>query len=380
MTRQTRRIPLPSSSPTARRDVLFHDYGPADGRPKAYIQAALHADEIPGLLVAHHLTHLLDAAEDAGAIKGRITLAPYANPIGLDQWVNNYHPGRYELMGGGNFNRNWPDLTPGAAETLEGKLGTDAAANIALIRAALLETVEGWPAVTEMAAWRQVMAREAIDADIVLDLHCDLESLMHVYMLAVHWPEFDDLTRALESRAVLLADDSGGGCFDEAMALPWIRLAKRFPEAAIPPACFATTLELRGQADVSDEQAAFDAAAIFGFLQRRGLIDGEPPALPEPLCEGTRLEACDVVKSPAAGVLAYKAELGETVSKGQVVAELVDPAATDTATARQEIRSATLGLLLTRQLHKYVAPEDSVAKVVGTVVLENRKTGALMED
>ncbi len=379
MPRQIRRVGLPSNSPAARRAVIFRDYGAPEARPKVYIHAAIHADEIPGLLVAQHLTRLFDEAEAAGAIDGRITLAPYANPIGLDQWVNSYHPGRYELMGGGNFNRNWRDLTPEAAERLDGKLGRDEAANVALIRETLLSVVEGWPASIEMDAWRQVLAREAIDADIVLDLHCDLESLMHVYLLAAHWPRFADLPSELGSRGTLLSDDSGGGCFDEAMALPWLRLAQRFPEAAIPPACFATTVELRGQADVSDDLAEADAKALFRFLQRHGVIAGDPGPAPEALCEATRLEACDVVKSPAAGVLAYKAALGERVGKGQVIAELVDPAAEDPAKARVPVFSNTDGLLLTRKLHKYVAPGASIAKIVGKERLENRRTGALME-
>ena len=379
MPRQTRRVPLPSNSIGAQRTVLFHDYGPAEARPKAYIQAAIHADEIPGLLVGHHLTRMLDAAEAEGAITGRITLAPYANPIGLDQWVNRYHPGRYELMGGGNFNRNWPDLTPEAATRLEGKLGADEATNVALIRQTLLEVVEDWPAQREMEAWRRVLAREALDADLVLDLHCDIEALMHVYLLTVHWPEFEDLHRELGSRGTLLSDDSGGGSFDEAMALPWLRLAKRFPEAAIPPACFSTTVELRGQHDVSDELAEADAAALYRFLQRRGLVAGDPGPLSAPACEATRLEACDVVKAPAAGVLAYKVGLGEWVSKGQVIAELVDPAAEDPSDARTAIRSVTDGLLLTRVQHKYVAPGESIGKVVGSEPLAHRRAGSLLE-
>ena len=46
MPRQTRRVPLPSNSIGAQRAVLFHDYGAPDARPKAYLQAAIHAGEI----------------------------------------------------------------------------------------------------------------------------------------------------------------------------------------------------------------------------------------------------------------------------------------------------------------------------------------------
>ena len=379
MPRQTRRISLPSTSLVASRHVTFHNYGAPDARPKAYLQAAIHANEIPGLLVMHHLTRLLDEADSAGAIQGRITLAPYANPIGLDQWVSGQHIGRYELRGGGNFNRNWPDLVPAVLESLDGNLGADAEANVGLIRRALAQAVEGIEPASELAALRRTLYREAVDADVVLDLHCDDESLLHCYFLAVHWPEAADLASDLGSHAVLLSDDSGGGCFDEGLGLPWLRLAERFPEAAIPPACLAATIELRGQADVSDALAEADAAALFRFLQRRGLVAGEPAPPPAALCEATHLEACDVIKATRAGVVSYRLELGERVAAGQAIADLIDPAAEDPEAARQTVVSGTDGLLFTRQLHKYVTAGTVLAKVAGSQRLDHRHTGNLME-
>ena len=96
------------SSGTA-RSLVVHRYGAAGARPKAYLQASLHADETPPMLVAHHLAALLDDAARADRIAGEIVLVPAANPIGLDQNVAGTHVGRYELAGGGNFNLQ--DLT-----------------------------------------------------------------------------------------------------------------------------------------------------------------------------------------------------------------------------------------------------------------------------
>lgn len=58
---------------------------------RVYIQATLHADEIPGLLVAHHLIKLLDAAERNNEIQQKITIVPFANPIGLSQQILETH-------------------------------------------------------------------------------------------------------------------------------------------------------------------------------------------------------------------------------------------------------------------------------------------------
>ena len=113
MTKSVERYPLAHVSPGTRREVLVHRYGQDSGGNKAYLQASIHADETPALLTLHHLLRLLDRADRDGAITGEIVIVPYANPIGLDQFVNAGHTGRYELAGGGNFNRNWPDLSEG---------------------------------------------------------------------------------------------------------------------------------------------------------------------------------------------------------------------------------------------------------------------------
>lgn len=55
-------IPLPSPSPGTDRNIKVITYGDSNARPKVYIQTALHADEIPGMVMVHHLRRLLDQA------------------------------------------------------------------------------------------------------------------------------------------------------------------------------------------------------------------------------------------------------------------------------------------------------------------------------
>jgi predicted deacylase len=379
-TRQSERIPLGAGRPGTQRDLLVHRFGDPDARPKAYLQAALHADETPALLVAHHLLGLLDAADARGEIAGQVVLVPYANPVGLDQIVNRRLSGRFELSGGGNFNRNWPDIFEPLCDRVAGELGDDAAANVATIRRAINDLMAGLSATSELERLRLSLARLAADADLVLDLHCDDDSLMHLYLLAAHWPDGKVLAAELGCRAILLADESGGGSFDESFATLWTRLAARFPERPIPAACLASTVELRGQADVSDALAERDARALYRALQHHGLIAGEPGPPPELACEATRLEACDVVEAPAAGVLSYAVELGQSVRAGDTIAWLVDPAAEDPEDGRQAIAARSDGLVLNRRLHKYVVAGFSVAKVVGTAPLPWRSAGQLLSE
>ena len=379
MSPRTETLPLLTASPGTSRVLTVHRFGAAGARPKAYLQAALHADETPGLLVQHHLFGLLAEAEARGDLTGEVVMVPYANPIGLAQFENGTHLGRYEAGGGGNFNRNWPDLFTPIAEALAEQLGSDAAANVAAIRAAQREHLASQSAGSELQSLRLALAGLAADADLVLDLHCDDESLMHLFLIPAHWPQAADLAADLGCRAVLLAEDSGGQSFDETFSTPWTRLAARYPQHPIPAACLAATVELRGTADVDDATAARDAQALFHALQRFGVIAGEAPPPPAPLCEATRLDATDSVRAPAAGVLAYAVAMGERVAAGDTIAWIVDPTMPPDE-ARTPVTTRASGLVLSRRMQRYVRPGMAIAKVVGETPLPHRQGGYLLED
>ncbi|MCB1635644.1 MAG: succinylglutamate desuccinylase/aspartoacylase family protein, partial [Xanthomonadales bacterium] len=67
---QSRRHSLTPASPGTQRELLSLHFGPTDRGRKVYIQASLHADELPGMLVAHHLRRQLSRLEAAGALQG----------------------------------------------------------------------------------------------------------------------------------------------------------------------------------------------------------------------------------------------------------------------------------------------------------------------
>ncbi|WP_119299496.1 succinylglutamate desuccinylase/aspartoacylase family protein [Dongia deserti] len=364
MSHRIETIALPAMSPGTQRTLKVHRFGTSGARPKAYLQAALHADELPGMLAAHHLLGLLRAADARGEIKGEIVLVPVANPIGLGQNMLTVHAGARYARGGGDFNRDWPDLFEGLRERVEPQLGNDEAANVRVIRAALADTIASMPNHDELSALCQILMGFAYDADIVLDLHCDDEALQHVYMMPQHWPEGADLAAELGAAACLLCDDSGLFCFDETFSLPFTKLRKELGDRfSIPAACFAATVEFRGQSDVFDKLAEKDAAALLRFLQRRKLIAGDPGPLPAP-CEAKKLDFVEMVEVPVAGLVAYKAELGERVKSGDLVAEIVDPMADDPVKARTPIRARRDGLILTRCLKKLAAPGDTIMMIV----------------
>ena len=380
MTKSIERIPLPAPSPGTAQSLTVFRYGAIGARPKAYLHASLHADETPPMLVAHHLAALLDAAAREGRIAGEIVLVPVANPIGLDQTVAGTHVGRYELAGGGNFNRGFPDLTEAVAKRLTGMLGPDEAMNARAVREALAAAIGSVEPQGPLAHMRRALMRLAVDADIVLDLHCDAESLPHLHIATANWPAGADLAAELGSRAQLVSVDPGGSAFEDTMSGHWRKLRERFGAAhPIPQGCFASTVELRGRADVDDGLARADAEALMRFLMRRGVVRGEPGPLPPPAGDGVPFEAVDMVRAPVAGIVAYRCGLGDQVKKGDVIADIVDPMAEDPRAARTPVSTRTDGFILTRRDDKLVRPGQVIAKVVGREVLPGR-TGLLLED
>lgn len=383
MTKSVERVALGGASLGTARHLMVHRYRPAKAPTssrKIYIQASLHADELPGMMAAHHLLHLLDAADRDGGIHSEIVVVPVANPIGLAQVINGSHAGRSDLAGNGNFNRHWPDLFAGLQDRVMGKLGTDPKINASIIKKAIAEDLAERQALDEAEQLKLTLTRLAHDADMVIDIHCDDDSLMHLYMPADHWPDYQDLAAELGAVACLTANDSGSFCFDETFAMPWDKLRRAVGEKyPIPSGPFVTTVELRGQPDVFDEFGAKDAKAIFRFLQRHGVLAGDPGPAPDLLCTATPLDAADVPRSPASGLLAYKRNLGDWVKKGDLLAELINPLAENVNEARIPLTAANDGMILSRRQNKLVRAGDYINMVVGTEVLAHR-TAKLMTD
>ena len=118
----------------AQREVLSLHFGTRGQGQKIYLQAGLHADEHPGMLVLHHLKSRLLALEAAGRLSGEVVLVPIANPIGLGNYVFGRQLGRFELSSRENFNRHYLDLAELVRQQVAAELGQDGAVNVALIR------------------------------------------------------------------------------------------------------------------------------------------------------------------------------------------------------------------------------------------------------
>jgi predicted deacylase len=347
---------------TARQIHSFH-YGPQHGACKIYVQAALHADELPGMLVAWYLKQRLSELEKAGLLLGEIVVVPVANPIGLAQVLMDTPLGRYEFESGQNFNRWFVDLGQQVGDAIETQLNADPQHNLQLIRSTLRSALNAQTASTQLQSLRLTLQRLACDADMVLDLHCDFESVEHLYTTPEAWQQVELLSRYLGAQASMLATDSGGQSFDECFTLVWWQLQQRFGDRfAIPMGSFSVTVELRGQADVNHALASRDCQALINYLIYFGAIAGDVTPAPELLYPATPLAAVEPVTTPTGGLLVFCAQPGEYVEAGQLIAEIIDPI----SDAVMPIHCQNSGLLYARSLRRIATAGMAIAHVAGT--------------
>ena len=367
-------LELVSASPGLHHSLQVLRFGQPGASPKAMIQAALHADEVPALLVARYLREALTELDAAGALRGEVVLVPYANPLGLAQHLMGQHQGRFDLRDGVNFNRQVPDVSATVAQAVQGRLGDDAAANVRLVRAALRDAVAALHAQRPVDDLKLQLLRLAIDADIVLDLHCDSDAVLHLYGLTPQADLCAELGALMGAQAILLATESGDSPFDEACSRPWLVVQQQHPGHPVPLACFSSTVELRGEADTSHVLAQEDAQAIIHFLRRRGVLAGAVsglPKLPAARCEATPLAGSEAVVAPRSGILVFQQEPGAWVEAGAVVADLVDAQ----TGAIQPLRALSAGVLYARAATRWATPGQRVAKIAGRTLL---RTGKLL--
>lgn len=348
---------LSPASGTQRTLHSLHYGRPGVGK-KIYIQASLHADEMPGMLVAHHLRRMLNEIESKDGILGEVVLVPMANPIGLDQTVMHYQLGRFELASMHNFNRRFPDFFALLEGRLPGLLGPNAATNVRALRLAMREVLLAQTPTTELESLRQILLLLAHDADVVLDLHCDYEAILHLYVEQAYLSHSEALQAYLGAETVLFVNGAQGDSFDESLGSPWWQWRAAFAEYPVPLSCFCATVELRGQSDVAHALAEQDAQNLVYYMQYLGILAGTPPAPPAPRCWPTPLAGNAPVHAPHAGVLVFLQDVGADVQAGQAIAHIVDPVQGQVSAvcspiagrlyARHNVRWATRGMEIAR--------------------------------
>lgn len=317
--------------------------------PAAYLQAALHAGELPGTVAIDALMPLLARAEAEGRIKGSITVVPWANPVGRAQYLFGELEGRFHLPNRVNFNRDFPLIDKPDVS--------------------LLPPEEDLPTIDQRLKAR--LLRLSVGHDIVLDLHCDDESTAYLYVPAVLWPAMQDCAAAMGVEAVLLWEGESGSAFEEASLQPYLDSDRARLENLV-----VTTVEYRGIADVDGATAEADAAGLYRLLVTRGVITDTTVVKPGRF-EGVvaPLENIDMVPAPKAGALLYDAKPGDWVKKGDRLATIVN--APGEPGGRVEIFAPQDGYILTRRSHRITRKGDDLVKLVGSKRSDDARSGTL---
>ena len=269
-----------------------------------------------------------------------------------------------------NFNRHYPDLAAAVEPAVREVLGMDAQANVLAVRQAMGTYLKNWQPDTELQSLRRTLLTLAHDADYVLDLHCDCEGVLHFYTEEACWPHLQELAHFLGAQAILLAKSSGNRPIDECLSGAWWQLADRLKANGVdvgigvplPQGCCSTTIELRGELDVSHAWAKNDALAIMAWLQHQGVLTGsQPPAVPAALCAATPLAGSESLHAPGPGVVVFAADIGQMLKVGDLVAEVIDPIANQT----HRVCAGVAGVFYARIRDRYITAGGELGKIAG---------------
>jgi uncharacterized protein len=305
----------------------------AGSGPPVYLQAALHAQELPGVAALHFLIPMLLKAEEEGRLRSAITIVPHANPIGLAQGLLHDQHGRFDFESLVNFNRNFP-LPGGPA--FDETFGSA----VQFLKSRLLAL--------------------ALEAEIVLDLHCDDEGPVYLYVPSPCWPKAAALADALGAAAVLTWEGEGGGAFEDAVVKDWL---SKSADGTLPGK-LVSTVELRGMSDVGPVTGKADGKALYNYLVAIGAVKGaiQPSEMRrKPLVRSQ--EFVDMLRTPVPGTILYHVEPGKPVKAGTLIAEILfRPGQIDETF---KIRAPRDGFLLTRRCRRHARRGDDIAKIIG---------------
>lgn len=316
---------------------------------RAYLQAALHGGEMPGVAALDRLMPLLRQAEAEGRIRGDITLVPWANPVGRAQYLFTRAEGRFDLGTRTNFNRDFPLIDrPDAA---------------ALPDEAALKTLD--------QRLKTRLLKLSVGHDIVLDLHCDDEGVAYLYVPSVLWPAMADCAAAMDVEAVILWEGQSGAAFEEASVHPHLGKAPEDLAGLV-----VMTAEYRGELDVDRQFAEADGQGLYRLLVGRGVI--EDRSVPQPA--GFRglvapIDHVEMVTAPRAGVILFDVRPGDRVEAGQRLASILHSPGEEEGSV--DVLAPQAGFVLTRRAHRQTRAGDDLVKLVGERRSATAKAGAL---
>ena len=370
------RIDLPSLGPGSPMFILKHVFDGGVNTKSAYIQAGMHANEQPSLLVANHLLKLLARLDSESKILGRVVVTPYANPIGLAQKVLGEFPGRFYLQDGTNFNRSFPAIDDGIRNAVSAR--SYSRNDIGAFKELFQFEITKVKAVDPAAFLKKTLLQEAFKHDVVIDLHCANKSVLFVVGKSKHASRVLALAQSVCARAVVLEERLAGSPIDESFDSAWETL-RELGLVDEEHQGFVAVIEHRGQADMMDDVAHEDAIGIIRFLAKEGLvqwnedaehaIDTDIPVYP---FAGNEHVYCE-----ATGLIVFHKKPGEMVAKGDKYAEIVQ-LDSQLDSERIPVLSNIDGMVIDTHRTQVVRAGQKIAWLAGHELLSDPKNPGIM--
>jgi predicted deacylase len=156
----------------------------------------------------------------------------------------------------------------------------------------------------------------------------------------------------------------------------WWQLAEQLEakgmKVPLPQACCSTTIELRGELDVSHAWAQTDAQAIVDWLRFIDVLAcDQTPVPPVARCAATPLAGSETLRAPCPGIVVFAAEVGQMLQAGELVAEIIDPLANQT----QRVVAGVAGVFYARIRDRYITTGGEIGKIAGAQAF---RTGELL--
>lgn len=316
-------------------------------RYQVYIQSAVHAAEMQGSAVIYRLIEQLQQF----ALNAEFVLVPNCNPFGRTQRAGEYLQGRFDATTGNNWNRFYhydKQDTVDFVDALQGDLSSLCLQQLTTdfkqhLKRKLTEKIDRDWGVNTAQFLNTTLQELATDADLVLDLHTGPSSTRHIYA-----PEFlAEQAKHFNIENIISIPVSFAGALDEASFAPWCDLAELLAARGVDyhHRVKAFTVELGSQENICLTQAKADSLGILNYLQQSGLIDGFA-GIELTEITTTLLKDYKTLFSKHAGMVEYLAKAGDKVTKGQVIARVLNSLEFDTEDAITEVIAPASGTVI----------------------------------
>lgn len=292
--------------------------------PTVYIQSSIHGAEVQGNVVIYHLLQALKQ----NTIYGKVILVPNCNPVGTNIKAGEYTLGRFDPVNGTNWNRGYfydeakvlayaDTITPEeSVESIKQRFRQ-------LWHAELKQKLAAPWGLGLTEQLNLTLQQQALNADIVIDLHNGPVSTRHIYI-----PEYaKTAAHQFSMPHCIFIPNQFAGALDEASFCPWWTLQTTLEQRFSRPINFnieAFTLEMGSQEVISFSEGEEDAKGILAYLAAKGVLSATAYLPADMDRYGVQLANYKSLFASRGGIVEYCVKPGQHVTQGQVIAQVLN--------------------------------------------------------